>query len=76
MSTSEVLESEIKPNALLEELLHNTKPVNWEALEQYIPDWTAEERAQNEAQMLEAELERPERIKRQLERDAALGFLE
>ncbi len=65
-----------KPNTLLEELLQNTKPVNWEELEQFIPNWTDEERANNEAQMLEAELERPERIRQQLERDAALGFFE
>jgi predicted transcriptional regulator len=77
LSVSEVLEREAKPNALLEELLHNTKPVNWQELEQFIPDWTAEERAQNEARMLEAELERPKRIEQQLEREAILleGFM-
>jgi transcriptional regulator with XRE-family HTH domain len=71
-SVADVLEREVKPNALLEELLRDAKPVNWEELNQHIPDWTAEERLENDAWMNELELERTGRLERQLVRDAEL----
>jgi transcriptional regulator with XRE-family HTH domain len=71
-SVSDVLEREVKPNAMLEELLRDAKPVSWEELNQHIPDWTAEEREENEAFLRELERERLERIERQPIRDAEL----
>ncbi len=49
-------------NPLLEELLHGLKPVNWTELEQFIPEWTTEEKINNQAIMVELELERLERL--------------
>jgi DNA-binding Xre family transcriptional regulator len=72
MSVSDVLEREIKPNALLEEVLRYAKPVNWQELEGHIPDWSAAERSENERIALEGEQERLERITQQKERDTVL----
>jgi hypothetical protein len=59
-------------NPMLEELLRDAKPVNWDELNRHIPDWTPEERIENEAWLRELELERLPRFERQKIRDAEL----
>jgi Cro/C1-type HTH DNA-binding domain len=54
-SVADVLEREVKPNALLEALLRDAKPVNFEELNKHIPAWTDEERIENEAFLRELE---------------------
>ncbi len=54
-SVADVLEREVKPNTLLEELLRDAKPVNFEELNKHIPAWTDEERIENEAFLRELE---------------------
>lgn len=71
-SVADVLEREVKPNAYLEELLRDAKPVSWEELNRHIPDWTAEERIENEAFLQILEQERTERLERQAKRDTEL----
>jgi DNA-binding Xre family transcriptional regulator len=72
MRVSDVLERKIKPNALLEEVLRYAKPVNWQELEEHIPDWSAAERAENQRVTLEVEQERLERLELQNQRDSEL----
>jgi DNA-binding Xre family transcriptional regulator len=55
LSVSDVLEREVKPNALLEELLRDAKPVDFAELNKHIPAWTDEERIENEAFLRELE---------------------
>lgn len=54
-SVADVLEREVKPNALLEELLRDAKPVDFAELNKHIPAWTDEERIENEAFLRELE---------------------
>lgn len=71
-SVADVLEREVKPNALLEELLRDAKPVSWEELNRHVPAWTAEERLENDAWLEVLELERSGRLERQKIRDLQL----
>lgn len=65
VSFDDVLEKEPpKRNALLEELLKDAKPFDWEEMKKLIPDWTPEERAENE-RFMEA-LEQQRAIDREL----------
>jgi hypothetical protein len=56
---NDVLEKEPpKQNSLLEELLKNAKPFDWEEMKKLIPEWTPEERAENERFMQALEQQR------------------
>ncbi len=68
-SVADVLEREVKPNALLEELLRDAKPISWEELNQHIPDWTAEERLENDAFLLELETMKQKDYQHSFDRD-------
>lgn len=48
VTLDDVLEETNRPDAL-EELLKNAKPFDWEEMKKHIPDWTEEEKAENEA---------------------------
>jgi DNA-binding Xre family transcriptional regulator len=62
---NDVLEREPpKRNPLLEELLKDAKPFDWEEMKKSIPEWTPEERAENE-RFMEA-LEQQRAIDREL----------
>jgi DNA-binding Xre family transcriptional regulator len=69
ISVSDVLEREVKPNALLEELMRDAKPVHWAEVEHNIPQWTAAERAENEAFLTELHHAKQQDYARSLERE-------
>jgi transcriptional regulator with XRE-family HTH domain len=71
-SVADVLEREVKPNAFLEELLQDAKRVDFAELDKHIPDWTDEERIENQAFLQILEQERSGRLERQVQRDAEL----
>jgi DNA-binding Xre family transcriptional regulator len=67
MSFNDVLEREpTQPNALLETLLKDAKPFDWDEIKKQIPSWTPEEQAENDA-FLEA-------LETQRETDRALSL--
>jgi DNA-binding Xre family transcriptional regulator len=70
---NDVLEKEPpKQNPLLEELLKDVKPFDWEEMKKLIPDWTPEERAENERVWAEIEREKEEARQRPSERERQL----
>lgn len=72
MGIADVIEREPKRNALLEEALKHAKPFNWEEIKKTLPDWTPEERAENEAFIKVMEAERESDKLGSVKRDQAL----
>jgi DNA-binding Xre family transcriptional regulator len=72
MSITDVIEREPRRNALLEEALKNAKPFDWDEVKKLIPNWTPEERAENEAFLEALETQRETDRALSLERDQEL----
>jgi DNA-binding Xre family transcriptional regulator len=70
MSFDDVLEREpAQTNTLLREILKDAKPFDWDEVKKHIPDWTPEERAENEAFLEALETQREMDRASSLERD-------
>jgi DNA-binding Xre family transcriptional regulator len=49
MHISDVIERESHPNPLLEEIIKDAQPFDWEKVQRLIPEWSAEDQQENEA---------------------------
>jgi DNA-binding Xre family transcriptional regulator len=75
MRISDVIEREPRRNPLLEELIRDARPFDWNEVQQLIPQWTLEEQQENEAFVRELEGMRVRDLEAQRARDLELDAL-